>query len=122
MKTRHVALLTGTLLLAATGVAQAHPEARYAHVPATVGGSISVWGGSHTAAGWAGTFAVGSPAVVAAPVLPVTVVPHGDRYGPRGHLCRHGYTRQAYPAAHHRHHASGRKHGRGHGRGHGYRD
>jgi hypothetical protein len=124
MKTRHVALLTGTLLLAAAGVAQAHPEVGYPAYPSGLSGSVSIWGGSHGTAGWAGSLALGSPAVVGAPLVPVAVLPHRHRYGAHCHHGPRGYARHAYPGAHHTYQAKGRKHGRGHGRGngHGYRD
>lgn len=114
MKTRHVALTIGILLTAATGSAFAHDNGYYPPPPPRVGGSVTVYGGSHGVAGWSGMLQIGTPVVLGAAYAPVVAVPahrHGPRCGHRhhyGHGHGHGHGkayragyRQGYANAHH---------------------
>lgn len=119
MITRHVALLTGLVLLAAVGSARAHEERRYVVAPQNVNGSVTVWSGGHAPTGWVGSLSFGAPVLVGAPVLPVAAVPpphwHGPLYGPAYHTVVREYARpwHAGYVKRHTHHP-----GRGRGRGH----
>jgi len=121
MNTRHVALLTGLVLLAAAGTARAHQEGRYVVRPANLSGSVTLWSGSHGPGGWAGSFSFGAPVVLGAAVLPVAAVPPPHWHEPR---CRHGYHTAVHEYARpwHTGYGKGHKHHPGRGRGHGHHD
>jgi hypothetical protein len=123
MGTRHVALLTGWVLLAVAGATEAHGEGRYVVRPSNLSGSVTMFGGSHGPAGWAGALTFGAPVVIGAGVLPVAAIPLHYAHGPH---CRHayavapGYGRPWDYVNGHKHHP-GRGHGHGHGHGNSHR-
>ena len=115
MKTRYLALSVGILLAAAAGTASAHDRGYYPPPPPRVGGSVTLWGGSHGVSGWSGALSLGVPVVLGPAYGPVLAVPahrHGSRYhhGPgRGYAKAY---RKGYVKGYSRGHRHGGRHDR----------